>query len=404
MPIESPTATLPASDRIVPSVAIVPHGPGGGDHTNATTAMNALKFRIPGDQVAAACKELPDEQRAAIKWFAGYCRNRNLDKEQISALLKKKNGDFYGWDSIYQLLTGKRAEQGVNIEPIITSIDAFRRQVEAGSRIGDGGFIETRLSAAIWDRCDRARLRKKFAFIFGDSQIGKTASLVEYTRTHNHGETIYVEAPTGGAISTFMQKLGAKLAIPQAHRAGDLRDRIMECFDGKMLLIVDEAHRLLHAGRGIHSLDFIRELYNTAGCGIALAMTHEGRKELHQGRFAKRLEQLWRRRLAPLQLPMTVPEDDLALFAASYDLDAATGKDVAVNIPYTDEHGHAKEKVYKESPLVLQTRVVASEGLGVWLTILQDAKDMAKTQKRPITWAAVLKAYCVSQADAEVWA
>lgn len=392
------------TENLMHAHAEVPSGPGGGDKSNAVTAMAALKFRIPGDQVAKACVDLPDEQRTAIKWFAGYCRNRNLGNEELAMLLKKDGGGFYSYASIYALLTGRRTDQGVNIAPLIASIDAFRRQVEAGSRLGDSGFIATRLSASIWDRCDRARLRRKIAFIFGDSQIGKTASLVEYTRTHNHGETIYMEAPTGGAISTFMQKLGAKLAIPQVNRAGDLRDRIMECFDPKMLLIVDEAHRLLHAGRGIHSLDFIRELYNTAGCGIVLAMTHEGRQELHKGRFAKRLEQLWRRRLAPLQLPMTVPADDLALFAAAYDLDPAPEKPVAVRTSYIDEHGHSRERTYEESPLALQARAVAGEGLGVWLTILQDAKDMAKSQKRPITWAAVLKAYCVSQADAEVWA
>jgi len=40
--------------------------------------------------------------------------------------------------------------------------------------------------------------------------------------------------------------------------------------------------------------------------------------------------------------------------------------------------------------------------IGVWLTLLQDAADMAREQRRPITWGAVIKAYCLSQADAEI--
>jgi hypothetical protein len=47
--------------------------------------------------------------------------------------------------------------------------------------------------------------------------------------------------------------------------------------------------------------------------------------------------------------------------------------------------------------------VSSEEGLGVWLSILGDAREMAEEQKKDITWGAVLKAYCVSQADAEVW-
>lgn len=389
--------------QVIEAYAEVESGPGGGDKSNAVTAMAAVKFRIPGDTVAAAVKDLPDEQRTTIKWFAGYCRNRNLGNDELGTLLKKENGTFYSYASIYALLTGRRMDQGVSIDPLVASIDAFRRQVEGVNRVGESGFLHTRLAAAIWDRCDRARLRKKIAFIFGDSQIGKTTALQEYTRTHNHGETIYLEAPSGGSITSFLQKLCAKLAVPQVHRSGELRDRIMDCFDPKMLLIVDEAHRLLHAAKGIHALDFLRELYNTAGCGIVLSMTDEGRDLFRKGVYAKRLEQLWRRRLSPLQLPRTVPADDLALFAAAYDLDPATEDEVAVRIPYLDEHGNSRDKTYREAPLALQARAVAAEGLGVWLTILQDAKDMARAQKRPITWAAVLKAYCVSQADAEVW-
>jgi DNA transposition AAA+ family ATPase len=366
-------------------------------------AMAAVRFKIPGDQIAKAVTDLPEDQRTIIKWFAGYCRARNLDPDACAALLVKDNGEQYAWASIYAVLTGRRSEQGASIVPVCNAMQAFRRKVEAQTRVGDSGYIATRLSAAIWDRCDRARLRCRVGFIWGDSQIGKTTALVEYTRTHNHGETIYVEAPTGGALTSLLEDLSDVLAIPRVHRVGDLRRRIIECFDPKMLLIIDEGHRFLTTERGLHSLDFIRELYNKAGCGIILSMTKEGRDLFRKGPAAKKLEQLWRRRIAPLELPQLVPKDDLALFAQAYGLEAAHSDTVTVKTPYLDELGTERQKTFSHTPEAIQAKVLAEEGLGVWLMILQDAKDMAKTQSRAITWAAVLKAYCISIADAEVW-
>lgn len=382
--------------QIIPATAS-----NGGGENHGVEAMAALRFRIPGDVIALATKEMPEEQRAAVRWFAGYCRDRNLDKDRVATLLNKRGGGTYSWDSIYQLLTGRRAEQNVDITPVIEAIESFRKKVQSDVRLGDSGFVRTRLATQIEQRLDRARALRKIAFIFGDSQIGKTVSLVQYEKEHNHGETIYVEAPTGGALTMFIEVLARKLAIPR-RRAADLRSAIIECFDKDMLLIVDEAHRFLHNERGVHSLDFIRELYNKAGCGITLSMTNEGRDLLRHGPHKTRLLQLWRRRIAPLQLPAVTPEDDLALFAHSYGLPTAPKEEVGVSVKYLDEKGGERTKTYTDVPLDVQRRVNADEGLGVWLSILQDAADIAKLAKKPITWAAVLKAYCMMQADSEV--
>ena len=46
----------------------------------------------------------------------------------FSRLLKKPGGtDYYSSDSIYQVLTGRRTESGVSIDPLCGAIAAFRR-------------------------------------------------------------------------------------------------------------------------------------------------------------------------------------------------------------------------------------------------------------------------------------
>lgn len=377
-----------------------------GTRSEAVEAMASRNFKIAGDVIAAAVRELTEAQASSIRWFAGYCRARNLSNEEIAGLLAKPGSadGTYSWASIYAVFTGRRQEQGASVEPVVKAIEVFRRQVEAKGRAGDSGFIATRMSRAIASRCDRVRKRQKVGFLFGPSQIGKTESLVAYANANNHGQTIYVEAPTGGTVGAFVEELSLVLAVPQIHRVGDRHARVIKCFSPGMLLIIDEAHRFLHTRRGLLALDFIRELYNRARCGIMLSMTEEGRGFFEGKTALVRLKQLWNRRLAPLVLPKTVPDDDLSLFAAAYDLDPAPAGEIKVRTKFTDEHGAVRERDFTAVPRVIQQKVVGEEGLGVWLTILQDAKDMAAEQRRCSSWGAVLKAYCISQADEEVWA
>jgi hypothetical protein len=193
----------------------------------------------------------------------------------------------------------------------------------------------------------------------------------------------------------FLAELAVALGIPPQQKTAELRRRLLESFDDRMLLIVDEAHRCFGSREGRSGLaifGFLRELWNKRQCGIMISMTNEGRDSLLKGPNKKTLEQIWRRRLQPLQLPAIPFADDLDKFAESYGLPPAT--DTTVKVVIGTKH-HA------DTPLRIQTAVIETDGLGMWVSILQDASDDAREQKRPITWGAVLKAYCLSLAEAE---
>ncbi len=380
---------------ITPPPAEKPAGP-------IENAVPRNRFRIPGDQVRAAIQDLSREQQATVWWFYQFCHRSILRREDFGRLLKKNDGTWYSDSSIIHLLTGGRIRRGENIQPILEAIEKFRYVEELRAGQVNSGFIETRLFREIERRCRKALKRQRILFIYGDSQIGKSASLREYQRRNNHGQTIYIECPCTGSLGGLLRQFADAFNIPSVLNQGQLQDRVAGCIDSNMLIIIDEFHNALK-GRGIATTAFVREIWNRSRCGMILSMTNEGRDSFLMGSQSKTLQQLWRRRITPLQLPGMPPDDDLELFAGAYGLPPADADPVTISVTSTDQQGRHVKATHTEKPIDLQTRIVGSEGLGVWIGILQDAADMAQEQRKPITWGAVIKAACQSRAEAEIF-
>ncbi len=367
------------------------------------TSLGQHRFTIAGDTVRRSIQDLPKDQQEPIIWFHGWCCKFIRGKTGLGQTLKKPSGDFYSVDSIVQLLTGGRIRRGENIDVMLDAIARFRRIEGAREEQAVSGFIETSLFFEMERRCLKALQRQRILFIFGDSQIGKTDSLKEIQRRHNHGQTLYIEIPTFGSYGGTIDAFAEALNIPTAsNNQRQIKERIIEAIDGNMLVILDEAHRFLEGRqntRGLQSLSFVRELWNKKHPGIVMAFTNEGRDKLLHGPHARTLQQIWRRRITPLQLPAVPPDADAALFAHAYGLDPAPEEEVAVRITTLE----GREITHRDSPLRLQREVLKTEGLGVWIAILQDACDMAQDAGRKVTWAAVLKAHAQAQAEAEIF-
>lgn len=366
------------------------------------------RYRIPTEKVRAGLASLPADQRDDVMWFHLHCMKADPGKEELGRMLRKPGGGgFYSADSISQLLTGFRASKGEATDAIWHAIVALRRIEEPREEQSESGFIETRLFREIEKRCLKALRRQRIGYVFGDSQIGKSVSFREIKRRYNHGQTILVEVPAGGSLGSLLLAWAEALDIRgNSKNQRELKESIMLATDRNNLVIFDEAHRFFEGrskSSGMGSISYIREVWNQRQCGMMLGMTNEGRDELLTGRHAKSLQQLWRRRITPLQLPAFPPDDDAALFANAFGLPAAPDETVAVKLVAYDDRGKEKEIVHQDNPLRLQREVLKREGLGVWLGILEDASDMAREAGRKLTWPAVLKAYALSQADAEIY-
>lgn len=371
--------------------------------SDRVTPLGRKNFSIAGDTVRKSVADLPESDRAAIIWFHGWCSRNIHGRAGLDRTLKKPDGSFYSADSIVQLLSGGRMRRGENIEPLITAITTFRKIEGERETMVSSGFVETDLFLEIERRCLKALKRQRILPIYGDSQIGKSASLREVQRRHNHGQTLYIEVPDTGSYGALLEAIAHELNISvSSNNQRQLKQRIVDAIDGNMLIILDEAHRFFGGNRrssGLLALSFVRELWNKCQCGMVLSMTNEGRDEILTGRWKTQLQQIWRRRITPLQLPAVPPARDLDKFALAYGLAPAT--DELVKVTLTNLEG--RELKHTDSPLRLQNELVASEGLGVWISILQDACDMAQEQSRPVTWGAVIKAHAQAQADAEIY-
>lgn len=359
--------------------------------TNGILAMSNQKFRIPGDVIAKTCENLPDSQRQAIKWAAGYCHQRNLSLEEFGALLRQKNGSPYSADSVYAVFTGRR--DASSVENFCAAVETLRRRIEE-TRPRLGQFIETSLTRKVFQVCRRAFERKKLTFIFGPSQIGKSTGLDAYAQQHNHGETYLIRMPTRGSLGDFLEELAIRTNIPAQNRHHQLRRRIMECFDDRTLLIVDECHQCFmshYSDRALASLEFCREIWDRRKCGMVLCGTNVFRDQLKTNRV---LRQLWLRGYSPLQLPSEPTEANLSDFAKGFGLPPAEDKTLNVEWIACDDDGRElPPKRVSGNPLKLQQSVIKDHGLGRWLSILEDASDVAKEERGRVTWGRVIIAY-----------
>ena len=321
--------------------------------------------RIAGDIVNRATADLPDEERSLIRrWHSFYIEN------EISLAEAGKIAGV-GEAAVSLIFRGK---YNAKLDNVIKELRGF---FDLSDRRAEGRklkFIETALTRRIWNMCSAALEFQKIGLMFGDQQIGKTEALKAYRDAHNHGSTIYVSMPTGGAVMNFLMELARVLRIAENQPQTRLRERVKRAFDNRMLLIVDECHRCIpdvcRSTRAIQSIEFVREIFDDTGCGVVLCATNVFRDAMDAGAVHQILRQTKRRRLCTLQLPNTPARADLNTFAAAYDLPPSTG-------------------VARD----LEERMIDQEALGMWLTLLRMGAKIASQRKHDMKWDHVLAAH-----------
>jgi DNA transposition AAA+ family ATPase len=362
----------------------------------AGPARGTVRWPIATDIVNKATATLPEYEREQFRWLQRYALGADAIPTDIVVRLTKPDGSPYSWDSVYQTLTGKRAAEGASMKPMADAISRFRKMVREVESRSATEFIETPQTRLLFRIFKRALDRHRVAFVMGDSQIGKTTAGVEFQRLNNHGLTHILRMPTQGSLGNTLAEFATRLGIRSRIGGTDLRRRIFESFDENNLLIVDEAHQGLigrTAQSGAISLEFIRELHDRRGCGIVLMGTAVLREGLKHNRV---LSQMWRRRSPGLviNLPSEVPRADLDCFAAAFGLEAAPDREMRIQF---DAEGGSKS--FGANPLKIQTEIVRADGLGSWIRLLEDARDLARETNARMSWGRVLVAYCQAQAN-----
>jgi DNA transposition AAA+ family ATPase len=361
--LDAETETSSSNAHVVPASA--------GQTALATlpdpqSASLARRYNIPGDVVNKATAELPDHQRAAVRWLHWYCAEKNIAYKDIAQKLRRPNGDQYDGNTIYRILTGRYEGE---YDRVVKSILDFKRLADERATVKRLPFIATNLSRRIFKICEAALIYQKIAFVSSDGQVGKTTAAMEYQRTHNHGQTIYVRMPAGGSLCLFKKELARQLRISPQLKSDELTERVLGAFDENILLIVDEVHQAFGRYFRLDTIEFIREIHDRKRCGIVLIDTNILPREIREGAHREMLAQLDRRSLLKLALPTRPTAADLEAIAGGYNLARATGE-----------------------ALTLQTEIIRDHGLGVWCTYLQAASRFAEKEKKTLAWPHVIKA------------
>jgi DNA transposition AAA+ family ATPase len=227
-------------------------------------------------------------------------------------------------------------------------------------------FVETSIWRIIDRVCNAALVQQSVAFIWGDSQIGKTTALEEYARRNNHGQTKLVRMPASAGVQLFMKELAKACFVSPDSCFEQLRSRVLNAIDDKTLVVIDELHQAFTSyqhGSAIKVAEVIREIYDRTHCGMVLCGTNVLRDELHSGKLSIILEQLRRRGTIKAQLPSHPPRADLDKIARRFGLPPADG--IAAEV--------VKDMIH-------------SSGLGMYIKFLQSAAHMASRENKRVTW------------------
>jgi DNA transposition AAA+ family ATPase len=328
------------------------------------------RVSVPGDTVMTALTrlvttgEIDEQAKTAIWWFYGHVRDNGMSLADAGKCIDRDG------TTVHRLFNGR---YGAKYDNLVAEINRYRKLASERSKRRDIGFIETSTWRKVSSVCRSALYDNMPAYIYGASQIGKTAALLEYQRRNNHGQTRYVRMPAAPSFPLAVYAIAEACYISIRHRHMDLRRRIMDALDDRTLLIVDEFHQAILNTSELGArkiVEFVREIYDRTGCGVVICGTKVLRDELERGRQCMVWDQFRRRGIIDLQLPDTPPKADILKIAAAFGLQE----------PDPDTLEMIKE-------------MLRSSGIGKFFKFLQYAYGLAGTEGKPLAWEHFKTAY-----------
>lgn len=318
---------------------------------------------VAADVMNRSTASLPEDQRLALRWLYGFAMEQHW---QLDTCAEKVG---IGSSTLYKIWTGRYQDaekRTIDAGGIAEKILAFKKLALQREGLERLPFIETSVSRRMFKVFDKARITQTIGFIFGDGQVGKTISGMEYARLNNSGQTVYFRMPACAGSSRLLKLLGHACHIHAKLPFEELWQKVLECFDHSKLLIVDEAHLLFETYQersALRCIEMLRELHDRTGCGIVFISTNVFKNEMETGQYKNMLKQLRRRGIYELQLPVMPPAADIAAMAKGYGLGEPTAT--------------AEETVKV---------VINKHGLGQHCKLLMEARHRANKRKERMTW------------------
>lgn len=229
-----------------------------------------------------------NQKAEALRWFreellpsyngnmSRACAEVDISAKTMKALLA---GEYKG---NVRGMVGKLAEARAALAPrlAVASLDL--------------DCVRTGIMERIHAVCDAAKVCHMLNYVAGRSQMGKTTALTAYAERWPE-TTVYFRMPTRPTVAAMLYELLEACGLPTDGTPAAAMRRARRHLTKKHLVIVDEAHAALYRRDGVDCLDCLRELFDNCGCGMVLAVTDEGARDIVRGAHAVRLLQVEKR-------------------------------------------------------------------------------------------------------------
>jgi DNA transposition AAA+ family ATPase len=308
-------------------------------------ALRQTGINVSGDTVAAATAHLDDEQRALVRWAFAYAKDQGFNWEDAERAFKVSRTTLFrvftdqyrqpAFTSGKKLANGTREKienprkgERLSIANLCESLTSAKRLAEARGAVQRLPFIVTKTYRRIEKFADEVLATNTIGVLLGESQIGKTWAAREYTRTHNHGQTVLVTCPPAAGVQLLVGEIARALHI--GHSSFDKTFvRVCGALDENTLLILDEAHMLFETYQKqsvARCLATIRQIHDRTGCGLLIMATNVFAEEAKRSEFKNTMKQIFRRGTLVLNLGTDPAWEDVLQIVAHYGLPEPKGK------------------------------------------------------------------------------
>lgn len=368
------------SPRIhLPDPADTPKAP---DHVTGNNARASWNFSA--DAVNQNTSHYSADARELLRWCFHFCINprHSLSRAEFA----RRVG--YSDNVIFKIFTGSyrhptTGEQLDVPEKLMHAMRQFRKVETERSMLGNKGFVITPSVRRAWNLCDLCRESQTPGFLYGASQIGKTAALEQYALRNNHGGTAYVRMGAASGMHGMLRLIAEAVGVSPKSEAKKLVDRIKKAITPNMLIILDEVHLLIYTYRReafFACMEVLREIYDCTKCGMVFCMTNLGKTKVERER-GNELEQIFRRGVHRVELGSMPTERDLGSIFTD------------VGLAYPDKHLSVDAAGVSDKPYAIIRQLAREEGLTAIMERLRYARKLSHIAKEDLAWEYFVEAH-----------
>jgi len=257
-------------------------------------------------------KRYSEKEQELLEWLWGY--SYDILNGSRSALCDSTG---YDWTVIHKIFTGM---YDASLDRFCEKIAHLKKMAaKNGMRL-----VETPVTRRIEEALDYCRDLCAMVAIKGPTGRSKTFTAKCWARNNNHGRSKYVRVPSGCTRRTLVQQLCKSCGIGiSGLKTATLEDRLFKAFDFRNVIIIDEAgHLLPRFGIGTSAIEFLRDLHDICGCGVAMIFTDVYLEEMRNGRLASYYEQFMGRIKFEVPIPTEVMKSETAAVVKAFRKDA----------------------------------------------------------------------------------